>query len=211
MSRYITRLINQGENQTLDFKHSITDSRKIARSLVAFANTHGGTLLIGVKDNGTIAGVNSDEEYYMVEAASQLYCRPVVPFTAVKWDIAGKSILEVKVRESKRKPHRAPDKTNRYRAYVRIDDENILATSLQVKIWKAEKRRRAMSLSFTPAEQTLIDYLKQGNTVTTDGYSKLAFISRSEAEQTLINLTVMGLLRYAPLPRGDSFMLANKE
>jgi predicted HTH transcriptional regulator len=57
LNTYIKNLIKQGEHQQLDFKFEITDSKKIARSLVAFANTDGGKLLIGVKDNGAIAGV----------------------------------------------------------------------------------------------------------------------------------------------------------
>ncbi len=47
--------INQGEHQQQDFKFAINDSKKIARSLAAFANTDGGCLLVGVKDNGKIA------------------------------------------------------------------------------------------------------------------------------------------------------------
>jgi len=60
-------LIAQGEHQQLDFKFEISDAAKIARSLVAFANTDGGKLLIGVKDNGVIAGVRSEEEKFMIE------------------------------------------------------------------------------------------------------------------------------------------------
>ena len=67
------RLIAQGEHQQQDFKYEISDARKIARTLSAFANTDGGRLLIGVKDNGKIAGVRSDEEIYMVEAAASRY------------------------------------------------------------------------------------------------------------------------------------------
>jgi predicted HTH transcriptional regulator len=76
MNEHIYDLINQGEHQTLDFKHSITDSKKIARSLAAFANTNGGRLLVGVRDNRSIAGVKSDEEFYMVQAAADMYCKP---------------------------------------------------------------------------------------------------------------------------------------
>ncbi|WP_292288915.1 RNA-binding domain-containing protein [Marivita sp.] len=51
---YIQQLIREGEHQKQDFKFAVNDARKIARSLVAFANTDGGKLLIGVKDNGVI-------------------------------------------------------------------------------------------------------------------------------------------------------------
>ena len=56
MDNYIKNLIAEGEHQQLDFKFEIRDTKKIARSLVAFANTNGGKLLVGVKDNGVITG-----------------------------------------------------------------------------------------------------------------------------------------------------------
>ena len=75
-TEYIHALIAEGEHQQQDFKFEISDARKIAKTLSAFANTDGGKLLIGVKDNGKIAGVRSDEEQYMIEAAAGLYCSP---------------------------------------------------------------------------------------------------------------------------------------
>ena len=56
---YIHRLISEGEHVHQDFKFEISDARKIAKSISAFANTEGGRLLVGVKDNGKIAGVRS--------------------------------------------------------------------------------------------------------------------------------------------------------
>lgn len=196
MSRYIANLISQGEGLTLDFKHSINDSRKIARSLAAFANTHGGTLLIGVKDNGNVTGVNSDEEFYMVEAASQLYCKPEVPFEVVRWELNGKTVLEVKVKPSRKKPHKAPDKTGRYKAYVRVNDENVVASSVQLKIWKAENNRKPINVIFGPAENTLIQYLKENSAITIPQFSRLGFLSMVEAEKILVSLTALGLIDY---------------
>ena len=58
----IRKLILQGEGTTLDFKKTITNNEKIAKSLVAFANNKGGQLLIGVADDGSIKGVKSEDE-----------------------------------------------------------------------------------------------------------------------------------------------------
>jgi predicted HTH transcriptional regulator len=83
MSRYIHNLILEGEHQRLDFKFEISDAKKIARTFAAFANTSGGTLLIGVKDNGNITGIRSDEEEYMAESAAHIYCKPRVEYKIV--------------------------------------------------------------------------------------------------------------------------------
>ena len=74
-TNHIQQLVAEGEHVHQDFKFAITDARKIARSLSAFANTEGGRLLIGVKDNGKIAGIRSEEELYMIEAAATMYCK----------------------------------------------------------------------------------------------------------------------------------------
>lgn len=50
----IKSLISKGEGVDLDFKQEIQNPRKIAKSMVSFANTQGGILLIGVRDNGSI-------------------------------------------------------------------------------------------------------------------------------------------------------------
>ena len=101
-TEYIHALIAEGEHQQQDFKFEISDARKIAKTLSAFANTDGGKLLIGVKDNGKIAGVRSDEEQYMIEAAAGLYCSPEVNYTMQTYQVEGRSVLVVQIEESDR-------------------------------------------------------------------------------------------------------------
>ena len=76
MKRYLLSLISQGEHQQQDFKYRVEDAVKLARSVSAFANTDGGRLLIGVRDDGYLAGVRSEEEIYMMHQAAFRYCRP---------------------------------------------------------------------------------------------------------------------------------------
>jgi len=207
MSKRVISLIKQGEHQTLDFKHSINDSKKIARSLVAFANTDGGILLIGVKDNGSVVGVNSEEEYYMIEAAAQMYCKPEVKFDVVKWNINGKTVLEVTVKPSKKLPHKAPDKNGDYKAFVRFKDENMVATPIQLRIWKAERHRKSIRMVLSERENTLFDFFKTNSKVTVNQYSKIGFMSRTDAENILVNLTVLGMISYVSTPDDEYFSI----
>lgn len=190
-SSHIQKLIEEGEHQLLDFKFEITDARRIARSLVAFANTNGGRLLIGVKDNGVIAGVRSDEEYYMVEAASKMYCRPPVEFKTREWTVNGKTVLEIIVPKSSQKPHAAGQKDGRWLIYIRVADQNLLANKVLIKVWEKEKKAIGVYLKFTETEKILLNYLENNPTITLSKFSKIARISRSRAENILVRFLLL--------------------
>lgn len=158
--KYLRSLISEGEHQQLDFKFEINDARKIARTLSAFSNTEGGRLLIGVKDNGRIAGVRSDEEYYMAESAATLYCKPEVQFESRTYEIEGKHVLEIYIPPVKDKPVYARDENNRWMAYVRVGDQNALAGIVHLQVWKEADRKRGKLLEFTRSEELLLRYLE---------------------------------------------------
>ena len=101
--------IAQGEHLMQDFKFRIDDQKKIARTLCAFANTEGGRLLIGVKDNGKIAGVDPQEEFFMIEGAAGLFCKPEVLFKSVVHQVDHKLVLEVVVEKDSEIIHSAQD------------------------------------------------------------------------------------------------------
>ena len=61
----LQQLISSGESDTLDFKKRISHPDRIARTLASFANTRGGTILVGVMDNGMISGIDLEEEKHL--------------------------------------------------------------------------------------------------------------------------------------------------
>ncbi len=61
----INALLSSPEGKTLEFKRNLSSSKPILKTLVAFANTTGGTLIIGRADDGETIGVDNalaDEE-----------------------------------------------------------------------------------------------------------------------------------------------------
>ena len=158
--KYLRRLIAEGEHQQLDFKFEINDARKIARTLSAFSNTDGGRLLIGVKDNGRISGVRSDEEYYMVDSAANLYCNPEVSFKSRNISIEGKHVLEIYIPPVDEKPVYARDEEKRWMAYIRVADQNALAGVVQLQVWKEEGKALGKLLEYTRKEEILLGYLE---------------------------------------------------
>ncbi|BBE18826.1 ATP-dependent DNA helicase [Aquipluma nitroreducens] len=195
MNNYITKLIQQGEHQTQDFKYCISDSRKIARSLVAFANTDGGRLLIGVKDNGRIAGVRSEEEYYMVESAAKMYSKPPIDFTTKQHHVEGKTVLEVIVEPSPEKPHFARDDDGKWWAYFRKDDENRLANKIMIEVWKRQKSPDGILINYSEDEKILLDYLATNEKISVSKYSRIAHLTYKKAEEIIINFRTLNILK----------------
>jgi len=187
--------ISKGEGHNLDFKHSIGDSKKIARSLVAFANTDGGSLLIGVRDNGSIAGIATEEEYYMIETASLMYCKPTVDFTFKNWIVNGKTILEIIVGKSDDRPHYAPDTNNMMRAFIRKDDQNLIAPKALIEVWKRQKKGfKGIKLVYDDVVETLFNEITENNGITKSHFIRLTGIRSHQADRLLTNLILMEIL-----------------
>ncbi len=186
--KYIRDLIAEGEHQQQDFKFEITSSRKIARTLVAFANTDGGRLLIGVKDNGKISGIRTDEEYYMIEAAASLYSKPEISFESYHRVVEGKTILEITIRPSDQKPHYARNEENRWLAYHRVKDNNFLADYILLQVWKRKKRSRGTFIAFSENEQQVLKLLDTGGLLGLGEIRDQTGFRKKTLQQILINL-----------------------
>ena len=208
------KMIREGEHQQQDFKFCINDSRKIARSLVAFANTDGGRLLIGVKDNGNIAGVKTDEEYYMIEAAARLYSKPEIEFETRQWHTDGKTVLQIDIPPSPNKPHYAKDENQKWLAYVRFEDQNILASRILLEVWKKQQKPRGVFIRYTEEEQKLLHYLSTHEKLNPARLAKAISVSRWKTERILINLIAIGVIEIEQSATGlrchltDTFILS---
>lgn len=192
---HIHRLIAEGEHQMLDFKFEISDCRKIARSLVAFANTDGGRLLIGVKDNGVISGIRSEEEKHMIETSAQMYCKPEVKYTVKEWNINGKIVLEVIIPKSEGIKHKAPDHYNIYKVYIRVKDENIIANNILVKVWKREKDRNNINITFSKEEKLLLKCLNERKKISFNDFLEISQLKKKAAEDILVNFILIGMVK----------------
>jgi predicted HTH transcriptional regulator len=194
MDRYLKKLIEGGEHQRLDFKYCVSDSKKISRTLSAFANSDGGILLIGVRDNGSIAGIRSDEEYYMVETAAEVFCRPEITYTIKQHQVGVKTILEVEVMKGDKRPYQAKDENGRWLSYFRHHDQNLLASKVLLQVWKKTETGSGVLVKFGKAENLLLEYLSENGSITFSRFRKIARISAYRAEMILSNLIILNVL-----------------
>ena len=211
MDKSLKELILMGENQYLDFKYCISDSRKIARTLTAFANSDGGKLLIGIRDNGSVAGIRSDEELYMVETAAHLYCRPEIKYTIKQHTDNGKTVLEVETFKGEERPYQAKDEQGRWVAYFRHNDQNLLANKVLLQIWKKERKKTGTLVKFGKAENLLMKYLTLNESITLTKFRKIAKLPAYRAETILANLIIFKAIIMKPSEKGFSYALNQTE
>lgn len=186
--------LRQGEGLQQDFKYAVNDSRKIARSLSAFANTEGGTLFIGVKDDGTIKGIRSEEEIYMVEAAATMYCRPELDFTSILWKIQGQEILELTIEKHPQELVFAPDENDRWKVYLRFEDSNHPVNDIYVQVQKRKKNDKGIQIKMDDHYRVLLEMFDRKRNLTWKELVKNSGIYRQKLKKILVDVISVDLV-----------------
>jgi predicted HTH transcriptional regulator len=204
----ILLMIAKGESETLDFKKTISSAAKIAKTMAAFANHKGGTLLVGVNDNKTISGVKSEDEKYMLDLAAAFYCKPEVKLELTEWELGNKTVIEAKINEGKDKPYYAKDEDGKWWVYVRVKDQSLLASKVVVDVLKRQSANQNTLITYTKHEQSLLHYLDKNHKITLKQLCKLLNISRWRAQRMLINLVSAGVIRNHTTEKEEFFTLS---
>lgn len=190
----LQRLILFGENDQVDFKQRVTKPGKIARTLVSFANTRGGVVLIGVKDNGYICGIDPEEEKHTLDQAAGFYCDPPVEIQYEEIEADNRIVLKVTVPESLQKPHFAKVSEDDWRGYVRVKDTSVQTSKMVNKALEQEPQQFER-LPLDRHETAVLDYLVTHPRITQRKFMKLTNISERRAYRILVKLVIHGYLR----------------
>ena len=157
---YLQRLIDEGEHQQQDFKYKVTDACKLAKSVSAFANTDGGRLLVGVRDDGHLSGVRSEEEIYMLQEAATHYCHPPSDIKFETFVAEGRTIVVATVPKAQHKPIKALGDDGKWKAYIRVADENIVASPVHLAIWRETQNEQGTMMTYTDTVRKLLDAMQ---------------------------------------------------
>jgi predicted HTH transcriptional regulator len=193
----LSRLVSLGEGSHLEFKLRVPRPQRIAKEIIAFANTRGGQLLLGVDDDGTIAGLRDvgEEEFALRDALSQ-YCEPPVQVEVERIPIAHRrDVIIVRVAESEAKPHFLidPEAEDPGTAYIRVDDKSVEASKEALDLLMADGEERVV-FEFGEKERLLLRYLDQYGRITVSEYATVANLPDELASATLVLLTKAGIL-----------------
>lgn len=133
----LLRLIRGGEDTYLELKIKLSNSDKIAKGIVALANTDGGTMVFGVTDNLRVEGVRNPEEVQteLVRICREEIYPPLLPLIdCISYD-NGRQIVVLDV-SGKRRPYRTRDG----RFYLRVGAEKREVARADLSDWLDEIR-----------------------------------------------------------------------
>ena len=209
----VKALIEEGEGFELEFKRKVSTPVKIAKTLIAFANTKGGIILFGVDDDRTIIGVGSEkEEMEMIRTASNYYCDPPVEPTVDMVPFKGRDVIVVTVEESDQKPHylNIDEEENKgTRVYIRVNDKTVEASKEVVRILQSENSSAPpLRIAIGDPERRLFEYLEGHERVTVKEFANLVNVSNRRASRALIQLVRAGVLRIHTHEKEDFYTRA---
>ena len=121
-------LIQQGENAAVEFKALPLRPEALAREMVAFANSAGGTILLGVADDGTVLGIDGSDQ--LEEWVMNIARTAVIPALTVTYEtvaINATRVAVVGVPKGSDKPYQTGDKY-----LMRVGSTNRVATQAEL-------------------------------------------------------------------------------
>ena len=204
----LRQMVAEGESLHLELKRKIAHPEKVVREIVAFANTKGGTLLVGVEDNLAIPGLsNPDEDEYLLDKAIAELCSPAIAYKRKRIPIGGeRTVLVYTIPEGLEKPYYVADAPEP-KAYFRVADKSIQASRELRQVLKQGKREKEYKFGFGDKEKVLFAALERQRKVTVNDFMTLADVDRRHASRTLVLLCLVGILRIEPGEREDYFCM----
>lgn len=214
----LLNLISGGESLHIEFKQKFSDFEKIAKEFIAFANTKGGKVIFGIRDNGRICGVHSEKEIEeLTKKTVNEYIEPPIVYSIDYCEYEESEIVIVDIPESKSKPHRIQDYRNELiinqaQVYIRVNDKSVPASKEMIRILRARTEEKPLYKYQVGKDETRVfEYLENKETVNVKELSDFANISKRRASRTLVKMVRAGLLIIHTKDNGEEFFTYSGE
>ncbi len=208
----LLELIEEGENLHCEFKLRFSSPEKIAKEIIAFANTSGGYILFGIDDDKRVIGVQSEKgESELIENAIRDFCEPYIEHSTLYFDIDGKEIVAVYFPESETKPHRITDyneslDVNTALVYIRVNDKSVQAGKEMIRLFKSNSTDSQLTkYAIGHLEKMVFDHLEKFETISVKELMSNGNLSNRRASRTLTKMVRAGLLLIHTKDNGESY------
>ncbi|NWH06062.1 RNA-binding domain-containing protein [Desulfobacter latus] len=201
----VKALIDQGENQFIEFKEQKVHPDSIAKEMAAFANTQGGTILIGVSDQSGICGVDDSKNWEeWVANISRHNIIPAIQADCFIIEIDGKKIVTVDIPKGNDKPYQ----TNKNLYYIRIGSTSRVAS--QAELMRMFQHAGMFHYDLTGVEKTSLkhlnmaaisSYFQRYDIDIDDEQDVTSLLINTDVLTDKKNVTVAGLLLFGTHPQ----------
>ncbi len=153
----LVEIIANGENSGVEFKRDVLQNHQLAKELVAFSNLEGGMVLLGVDDDGTIAGVTRDnlEEWVMTACRDKIRPGVIPAFQTIRDVEPGKDVAVVRVPRGGDVHSQWHENRNTY--YIRVGSQSREPTPQE--LGRLFQQRGMFRADLRPVSGTSIDDL----------------------------------------------------
>ncbi len=205
----LKKLVSKGEGKFLEFKRKASHPEKIMREMIAFANSAGGILLVGIGDDGSIPGLKyPEDDSHVIHKALKL-CRPQIEVIETFIPLEdSRIVIQYEIPESKKKPHALISTDLTKETFIRVDDKSIKASREMREIIQREQRKRDIRFHYGEHETMLMKYLDEKPSITLKEFVELSKLKKFYASRKLILLVLADVLKVSPHEKGDLYSLA---
>ncbi|RLD24305.1 MAG: hypothetical protein DRI71_02965 [Bacteroidetes bacterium] len=199
-------LCKNGEGQYLEFKQNANHPEQVLEEVVGFANSTGGSLLVGIADNGNTTGLKFAEDD--AEFLRDQIRINIIPFVPYSFDIISinksKSVIKFNIESGNEKPYGLKNGKTK-KVFYRVDDLCIQASRELKNILRSTTHGNGQTIKYTELENKILKIIEQGIRLTKDQVTKKAEFSSRRVSECLVRLVSAGILKIIPAVDNDLY------
>ena len=204
----VKQLITRGQDVSLEFTSHIENQLTITRTIVAFANTNGGKVIVGINEKNKVVGVEPAEELKLFKELINNDCAPIVPFESKVIEEGRHLLLEIDVPKSSIK-HKAKGEEGEMQFYHRIKDTTLVGNRVIINLWKLQDDSTSKPIDLDDNLKAIFEFIEEYKPVTVSKIFRFFALNKNDVNLYLAQLNYWGYIDCVIVESGMAYTLAN--
>tara|TARA_B110000114_G_C14940869_1_gene336335 strand:+ start:25 stop:648 length:624 start_codon:yes stop_codon:yes gene_type:complete len=204
----VKQLITRGQDVSLEFTSHIENQLTITRTIVAFANTNGGKVIVGINEKNKVIGVEPAEELKLFKELINNDCAPIVPFESKVIEEGRHLLLEIDVSKSSIK-HKAKGEEGGMQFYHRIKDTTLVGNRVIINLWKLQDDSTSKPIDLDDNLKAIFEFIEEYKPVTVSKIFRFFALNKNDINLYLAQLNYWGYIDCVIVESGMAYTLAN--
>ncbi|MBR4172716.1 MAG: putative DNA binding domain-containing protein [Kiritimatiellae bacterium] len=201
-----------GENVRVEFKKELPKRHeRFLKDVIAFANTSGGKILVGISDDGQVTGIGNLSPFRLSDTISNMIadsCTPQINTEIFAKTLEGKTVLEIEVFPGRYRPYYLQTSGKRTSCYIRVNGTSRPADERKIRELEIE----GMKVSYDSTPEIGIPYKENlARELCEKMYQTAINACRTDAERRMVKpMTIEKLEDWAILQRNGRLVVPTR-